>query len=328
MNASSTRAAYRGLPLCAAIAIGMGLAGSASLSAQTRIADDAALPPNAKAGECYARVFAPAEYETASEQLVVQDAATVLDVTAPEYETVTEEVVVEEASFTLEVIPAQYEVVEEQVLVKEASEELVAIPAEYQDVEEEVVVRAAYTTWKKGRGLIERVDDSTGEIMCLVEVPAETNTVKKRVLVSPARVDTVQLPAEYRTVKKRVMVEPPRTERIEIPAKTETVTVARLARPAQQLTTEIPAEYRTVESVRKVADGYMAWRPVLCETNAKPGLIADIQRSLANLGHYGGTIDGVNGRGTESAIAKFQRKEGLATGGLTMETIQKLGIDL
>lgn len=38
---------------------------------------------------------------------------------------------------------------------------------------------------EKGRGPVEKLDQATGEIMCLVEVPAEYRTVTKRVQVSP-----------------------------------------------------------------------------------------------------------------------------------------------
>ena len=57
------------------------------------------LPPNAKPGECYARVFVP-----------------------PTYKTETAQVITREASERVEIIPARYEKVTEQVLVREAVE--------------------------------------------------------------------------------------------------------------------------------------------------------------------------------------------------------------
>ena len=133
------------------------------------------------------------------------------------------------------------------MLVKEASEEFVIQSAEYQEVEEQVLVRAAYTTWKKGRGLIEKVDDATGEIMCLVEVPAEYETVSKRVVVQPERLEKVTIPAEYETVQKRIMKTPPQTRTITIPAKYETMRVQKVAQPAASTELEIPPEYAEVD---------------------------------------------------------------------------------
>ena len=71
----------------------------------------------------------------------------------------------------------------------------------------------------------------------------------------------------------------------------------------------------------------MEWRAVLCETNARPKLVSDIQRALQSSGYNPGPVDGVIGRDTTEAIAAFQQEQGLATGGLTMETIRALGIN-
>lgn len=117
--------------------------------------------------------------------------------------------------------------------------------------------------WKKGRGPVEKVDHSTGEIMCLVEVPASYKTVKKTVMVNPPGTRTIDIPAEYKTVKKRVMVEPP-----------------------QERTISIPAEYDP------------------------------------------GPVDGILGRQTSAALKSYQQDNRMAEGGLTYETVKKLGITL
>jgi hypothetical protein len=163
------------------------------------------LPPAARAGECYARVFVPAQYQSETERVLKR-----------------------QASERLEVVPAQYEWVEERVLVKEASERLETVPAVYETVTERVVDRPAHTVWKKGRGPIERVDHATGEIMCLVEVPATYKTVSRRVVKTPATTRTVAIPAQYETVKVRKLVSAPKTRSIEIPEEYQTITKRRL----------------------------------------------------------------------------------------------------
>ncbi|MCB1751997.1 MAG: hypothetical protein KDI74_09760 [Gammaproteobacteria bacterium] len=60
---------------------------------------------------------------------------------------------------------------------------------------EKVLVKPAYTTWKSGRGRIERVDNASGEIMCPVEVPAEYRTVTKRVMKSGPSTRKETIPA-------------------------------------------------------------------------------------------------------------------------------------
>ncbi len=84
--------------------------------------------PNAKPGECYAKVVIPAQYKTE-----------MVDVT------------VSEASARFETIPAEFEVVEEKVLVKEAAKKIIPVPAEYETVVETVEVAPAQKQWLAGK---------------------------------------------------------------------------------------------------------------------------------------------------------------------------------
>ena len=304
---------------------GSGSGGGAATATELSNAD---LPPNARPGECYARVLLPAEYNTVAKQVVKRDAAENIEVIPARYETVQERVLVKEESQKLEIVPAKYEWVEEQVLVKEASEELITEPAEYETIQEQVLVKSAYTVWKKGRGPIERVDNSTGEIMCLVEVPAEYKTVTKRVLAKPAVSRKVSIPAEYATIKKQVVVEPPTTRAVTIPAEYKTIKVTKMVQPAQEKRVAIPAEYDTVSERIKVADSQLVWRPILCETNTTPDVVESLQRALKRAGYDPGPIDGVIGRKTRQALADYQRQHGLAEGSMTLEALGRLGVKL
>ena len=244
------------------------------------LAQEADLPDNAQPGECYARVLIPERYTTRSERVMVR-----------------------EASERIETVPPVYATVEERVMVKEASERIETIPATYETVTERVLVKPAYTTWKKGEGAITKVDNSTGEIMCLVEVPAEYKTVTKRVLKTSASTRKVTIPAEYQTVRVRKLVE-----------------------PAKERTVQIPAEYETVVKREKITDSRLEWKSVLCETNTTPNVIASMQRALKMRGFNPGRIDGVLGRETLDAVASYQRSKGMASGQLTMETLKSLNV--
>ena len=155
------------------------------------------------------------------------------------YETVDQQVLVSEPTSKVIISPAQYRTSEKQVLVKEASSRLVNVPAVYGWEEETLVDKPAHTIWKKGAGPMQRIDESTGEIMCLVEVPATYKTIRKRVLKTPAATRTVEIPAEYKTVKVREMVSGP-----------------------QDTMTEIPARYKTVKLTKKLADASFVWHEV------------------------------------------------------------------
>ena len=134
------------------------------------------------------------------------------------YSTVTERVLTKAATESVAIVPAQYEMVQERVLVREASTKLVTIPAEYGTEEEQVLDKPAHTIWKKGTGPIQKINEATGEIMCLVEVPATYKTVRRTVLVSPSRTETVAIPAEYRTVEVRKLVSSAQEQRTPIAA--------------------------------------------------------------------------------------------------------------
>ena len=294
---------------------------------QTAAATNLDLPP-AKPGECYARVFVPPSYQTTTEKLLKAEASEQIQIIPARYTWVEEKVLVKEASERLEVVPATYRTVKEKVLVGEASERIETVPAVYDTVTERVLVKAGYTTWKKGRGPIEKINQATGEIMCLVEVPAEYKTVSKRVLKTPATTRKAAIPAEYRTVTKRALDRPATTRKVMIPAEYKTVKVRKLAEPAKEKRIGIPAQYQTVTKTEKVGEGRLQWRPILCETNVTPDIVSRIQQALLAKGHNPGRVDGVIGSQTMSAVRSFQKTKGLASGQLTIETLNALDVSL
>lgn len=293
----------------------------------TVVANDL-LPPNAKPGECYARVLKPATYTTADKQIIKKEATEIIEQVAAQYEWAEERVLVKEEAETMTVIPAKYKTIEETVMVKPASQKIIPVPATYRSEEEKILVKPGYTTWKKGRGLIEKVDNATGELMCLVEVPPEYEIVKKRVIDTAPTTKVVEVPAEYKTIKKRVVAEPARVETSKIPAEYAVVKVRKLVAPASEKRTQVPAEYVTVTERTKTADAELTWKSVLCETNTTKDIVKRLQSALASAGHYNGPIDGVIGSATRNGLASYQEAKGLARGQMTIETLKSLGISI
>ncbi|MBX2838461.1 MAG: peptidoglycan-binding protein [Gammaproteobacteria bacterium] len=156
--------------------------------------------------------------------------------TQPEYKTETRRVMIKEGSEKIVITPAQYETVEERVIVKEASTRVVDTPAVFRTETESVLVEPARSVWKKGRGPIERINNSTGEIMCLVEVPARYETITKTVLDKPASTKVVEIPAVYKTIK-----------------------VNRLVKPAAETRQVVEPEFKDVTARIKVADAGFFW---------------------------------------------------------------------
>ncbi|MDQ7073777.1 MAG: peptidoglycan-binding domain-containing protein [Gammaproteobacteria bacterium] len=171
---------------------------------------------SAQPDECFHEHYHPAKYSTEAKQVKIS-----------------------EATITLAAAPAEYRHVEKQVLVKEATFKLKDIPAEYEWLEEKMVDKPAHTTWKKGTGPIQRIDETTGEIMCLVEIPATYKTIRKRILKSPAHTEVIEIPAQYKTVKVR-----------------------ELAVAAKEIKTEVPAKFSSVDVTKKLSGPEFVWHEV------------------------------------------------------------------
>jgi hypothetical protein len=257
---------------------------------------------------------------------VKKEASETIEIIPAKWETVTEKVVIKEPSEAIEVIPAQYELVEEKVEIKSASKKIAEVPSVYETVKEQVLDQKEHTVWKKGSDPIENVKEGTGEIMCLVTVPATYKTITKQILKTPATVKEVEIPAEYTTIKKRVVKVPATTKKITTPAEYKEIQVRKLVTPATVKRTATPVEYQEVAENKLVKEGRMEWRTVLCETNTTPDVVARIQKALTTAGYSPGAADGVIGPGTHAALRQYQKSKGLAEGGLTAESLRSLGV--
>jgi hypothetical protein len=313
--------------------------GLAALVAPAFAQSAADYPPDAGPGTCFARVLMPEITEVQTEQVVDRPEGSEIKVVPATYETVTEQVLIKEQSLRYNVIPATYQTVTERVLKTPERTETIVIPAEYETYSEQVLIRPAYTTWKPGAGLYGRdpsavaagadgdatLQLATGELLCRVEVPAEYETVTRTRLKSAERTEVRTIPAEYENVTKEVVAEPARVVEEVIPAEFNTVTVQRLVTPATEEVIVIPATYKTVERRVVTGGGGLEWREVLCDTNASPAKIAEVQRALAGKG-YQVPADGSFGPATLRAMEAYQRANGLPVGYLTVSTVESLGV--
>lgn len=289
----------------------------------------AAVPPmpQARPGECFALVRRPEQYRSVPQQIVSRPAYERMQVQPAQYQRSREMVTVQDAYERMEIVPATFKTVREQVMVRPATTRYVTTEPEYETVSEKIMVRPARQVWKKGRGPIERIDHATGDIMCLVEEPAQYKTITRRVLRRPAEAREVQVPAEYRTVTRRVIDQPAQVRRVTIPAETRQVEVQRMVAPPRVERIQVPAEYQTVQVRELSAPAMLEWRPVLCETNMSPDMIRSIQTALKRRGFDPGAIDGVLGRQTMEAVNAYQRANNLPVDRyLNMDTVRHLGV--
>lgn len=238
-------------------------------------------PPNAKPGECYARVEIPGKTGTRTKQVLVSKATSKVETIPATYKTTTEQVLVTPATTKTEVVPAtyksvtrqvpvdnpveaktetkpaEYETVTEQVLVKPAENKTITVPAVYETVTERVKVKDSYTEWKPGGkvyaigaealgGTILANRVTSSGVMCLVEIPAEFKTVTKRVLVTPEQTKEDTTEAVYETVTRRVLKSPEETRSVPGETTMKEVVVRVIDQPATVKTVPVPATYKTV----------------------------------------------------------------------------------
>lgn len=284
--------------------------------------------PNAKAGDCFARVIIAATYDTIPQTVTTQDAFDTLEVTPAQLTPETLNIKTRDEGIRYVVRQPRYETITEEVLVRPAYEELSVVPAQFETVTETIAVGEPRKVWRKGRNLsaISRTD-ADGTVYCLVEEPAETRTISRRVVRVPERVQTVTIPAQYKTVTKQVLTDPGGVDQQPIAAEYTDVTVARLVSPATQFSQAQPAQTSTVDTRRLNSPERFEWVPVLCDTNASSVAMRSIQTALLERGHYSGTVDGISGVATQSALNSFQRANGISHEGfLSAYTLDLLGL--
>lgn len=270
-------------------------------------------------------VEVPAVFESVQERIMVEDAKSVwkkgrggiekidhangeimclVEVPAV-YKSVSKRILKTPASTRVVEQPARYETIKVRKLVQDASETRVAIPAKYETVTKRVLAQGPTHTWHNSSENGSSHGKHTGNKICLQAAPAKMASFSRKVVKTPASVQRVEIPAKYETKKVQQLVE-----------------------DAKEIRTQIPAQTKSISKRIKVSDARLEWRSILCDTNMNTGTVQRVQRALLSAGYRPGPIDGVLGSQTMSAVDRFQRAKGLATGGLTFDTLKKLGVSV
>jgi len=250
----------------------------------------------------------PAVYKTVTKKVVAKPVATRKLTTPPVYKTVTIQELVEPASSRNIPVPATYKTVTKTQKVA---------PGQYGWTNRATNCAGAISTGMSAgnsNSAASSVNASTdmrlsasakptGNKVCLTATPAKYNKVSKRVVATPARTKVLTTPATYTTVK-----------------------VKKLISPASERRMAIPATYKTVTKKRMVADGYAKWVQIVCKSNMGKPTIQRVQRALRDAGYYHGPIDGIWGAASRTATRSYQKAKGLPVAGLSVATMQSLGL--
>jgi len=248
------------------------------------------LPPNAEAGECYAKVIVPAQYKTVTERHLVR-----------------------EASERIEIAPAQFKWVEEQITVKEPSTQLEVVPAEYAWREKTIEVKPAHTGWvmQSVADCVLPPDKSTlkaeafCQVFCLRTTPPVYKTIRTQCLVKPASVRQVAIAGEYQTVRRQVVASAATTRKV-----------------------CIAAEYENIDKVVMVCPERVNWSHIVCEDKLTSDTVNKVKSALLVSGFKPGPLNGKFAQEDRVALIGFQQKHGLGVGQLSYETLKQLGVSM
>ena len=148
--------------------------------------------------------------------------------TSEKYKTITEKIIIQEERTKNQITPAKYEMVEKTIEIMPASKKTITVPAIYEYKEDKILVEKAKTIWKKGVNPAQKLNGATGEIMCLVKVPAKYKIIKKKVIKTPASTKVVEIPAVTKTIKIKKLISKASIKSIMIPAITQSIEKKRL----------------------------------------------------------------------------------------------------
>ena len=207
------------------------------------------LPPAAKPGECYGRVYAPPVYGKEGHKVLVRPASTETRVLAGRTEKVKKRVLVQAAhTEKVRVEPVYRDVA--RVLITPGARHWVREPARYEIVQERVLLEPAHAVWKRmysplvgdgGYPGQTRVEP-TGDVFCRVLIPARYGYAHRKVKVASSRmIEVVGRPHKERVVEHQ-MVRKGGWKVLRTPAvyRTEWTTVTR---PGRKVVVKTPAVY-------------------------------------------------------------------------------------
>lgn len=220
-----------------------------------------------------------------------------------EYETIDVEVVATGPQLTDVSEEAVYKTVSVQKLESDATEQREPVPAEFKTMHREQVQTPGRYTWLASRTSDD--SDATGRVVCHQAKPANEIEYERTVVKTAGRF-----------------------EREEVEETFEDVTVSELIADAQSVKIPVAGASEKIDRRVKVADSRFEWQAVLCETNTNGDIISRLQAALVEEGYNPGSVDGVLGKSTLNALEDYQQKNSLAEGGVTIESIRALGVEL
>jgi len=200
---------------------------------------------------------------------------------------------------------AVYKTVSIEKLVADAAEKREPVAAKFKTMNKEQLQSPGGFTWLAKRGGGAGDGDPTGRVVCNQAIPAKEIAYDRTVVKTAGRFERAKVDATF-----------------------ENVPIQEKVADARSVKISVPGVNSKVERRVKVQEARYEWQSVLCETNTNGDIISRLQAALNKSGFSVGAVDGVLGNSTLTALQKYQQKNKLAEGGVTMESMESLGVEL
>lgn len=227
-----------------------------------------------------------------------------IDVPA-QYETIDVDVIGTAPLVTSVTEKAVYKTINIEKLDGDATEQRDPVAAQFKTMNKEQIQSPGGFTWLATRTGSAADGSHTGRVVCNQATPANEIAYNRTVVKTAGRFERVKVDETF-----------------------EDVSVTELIADAGSVKIPVPGVNSKVERRVKTDDSRFEWQAVLCETNTTGDIITRLQAALDKEGFAPGSIDGVLGQGTLNALEKYQQKNKLAEGGVTMESMKALGVEL
>lgn len=273
---------------------------------------------------CQSQVLLPALYQSKAETVTVHEPSANYTTTPVVMGYGERKVKVADAYVEYEIIPAKFGEVTETIEVERERVEIETLPATYRTETKRIKVKEATQRWNPLCPQVLAQEGHAVPANCLPEVPAEYTEVTREVIDMPARTIKKIIPARTETVTRKVLLEPAQVVRKEIPAVYSSVKLARVEESAKVNTSQRPAKTQQLPTQQKARPERLVQMPAWCEASLEQEKILQLQQRLQQQGYYEGTPDGMLGPKTRTALTRYQEANQLASGAITLETLQKL----
>lgn len=282
-----------------------------------------------QANQCWAQMIVKPLRDQSVRQITVQESRNGFETSPPELSKTKQKFVVKDGYEAFKVSQPKFKQVTERILVKEETKTLVVEPAVFTEQIEKVMTESERVEMQacKNAGVRIAGKPQNSQSFCAVRIPAVYKSVTKRVLTQEETVVEKTTPAVYKNIVKTVLVENGHADPVQVAPLTASIPVTVVAREAEAIMVRVEPKVVPVPLTTYTTAPQLTWRRVVCEKEASPSLIRNLQAALLKEGFDAGPTDAKLGKKTMAAVESYQTQMGVASGILTYETLKLLGLE-